>query len=354
MNLKQMHEQQSTQNPNSPQRTESYTTPSTQSQSMRAEPSKPTMPSMNDMDKERIMGAIRSLDNQQKKEALMQSELEQAHLRLVKQLEALQTECKSTLSKQEQVSENTCRTLLENVERVNQSILQQNKALLNSRAEELQQNRELLASIKREVAQLTQSESLTRSSLETNLGEFRDKQIQTVRETTSECVRTALEDVKKKSDEILSQYEKRAEISHKRSEEYIKTATKNQKTVEEWGETFSKKVVSASIFALISACIIVFGIIFTADIIKPVIELNQATQAIDTVQKNCEIVNNQLNAYYTSATGETLQSARIAYYWDKEDYLGAVFAWIGAYWKNVALIGLIGSWVIYFIKKDRY
>lgn len=113
-------------------------------------------------------------------------------------------------------------------------------------------------------------------------------------------------------------------------------------------------MVSASIIAFVSACILVFGIIFTAEIIKPVIELNQATQAIDTVQKNCEIVNNQLNAYYTSATGETLQSARIAYYWDKEDYLGAVFAWIGAYWKNVLLVVLGGSWVVYFIKKDRY
>lgn len=128
----------------------------------------------------------------------------------------------------------------------------------------------------------------------------------------------------------------------------------NQKTVEEWGNTFSKKVVSASLLAVVAAAVLVFAILFTASIIKPVIELNQATQAIDTVQKNCEIVNNQLNSYYTTATGETLQSARIAYYWDKKDYLGAVFAWLGAYWKNVALIGLIGSWVIYFIKKDRY
>ena len=353
MNLSRTHEQQK-QSQSLPPRTGNSTTPYTQSQIERVEPSKPIMPLMSDTDKEQIMGAIRTLDNQQKKEALMQSELEQAHLRLVKQLEALQTGCKETLSKQEQVSESTCRTLLQNVERANQSILKQNETLLKSRAEELQQNRTLLNSIQREVEKLTLSENLTREALKSNLGEWRDRQTQTVKETTAECVRSALEDVQKKSDEILDQYTKTAEKTNKHAKEYLETVSKNQKKINEWGDKFSSKVVSASIIAFISACILVFGIIFTAEIIKPVIELNQATQAIETVQKNCEIVNNQLNSYYTQATGETLQSARIAYYWEKRDYLGAVFAWIGAYWKNVLLIILIGSWVIYFIKKDRY
>lgn len=353
MNLNKTHEAEK-QNQSYQPRTENSITPSMQSQIERAEQSKPTMPLMSDMEKEKIMGAIRTLDNQQKKEALMQSELEQAHLHQAKQLEALQKECRATLSKQEALSENTCRTLLESVERANQSLLKKNEELLKSRAEELQQNRNLLNSIQREVEQLTLSENLTREQLSTNLSAWRDKQTQTVRETTTECVKTALEDVKKNSEESIKKYSEQAEKVNKQANSYMKSAKEVNEQMQKWGDQFNKKISIAMLMTFVSAILIAVTIMLVGSLTKPIVELNKATADINRIESNAEIVNNQLNSYYQLATGESLSHARVSYYWDNKDYVGAIGAWIGAYWKNVLLIILIGSWVIYFIKKDRY
>lgn len=177
--------------------------------------------------------------------------------------------------------------------------------------------------------------------------------MQIVKDTTSDCVKSATDDLKQKHGELISQYENHANLVRKQSEEYHAEQTKMQKIAKEWSDKFSSKVVSASIFALISALILVLGIFITMEIINPIWELNEATKTIETVQENCEIVNHQMNTYYKNATGHSLQYATIEWLWQKEDYVGAVFFWIGAYWKDVLLVIFVGNWVIRYFTKDN-
>lgn len=307
--------------------------------------------SMNDSEKEKIMGAIRSLDNENKKQSLMQSELEQAHIRQAKQFEALQNECKEQLSRVDSISKTTSENLLKNVQEVNQSILKQNKELLTSRAEELRQNKELLTLIQNEVKSLTESERLTRNSLSTNLEEWRDKQAEVVRKQTETSLNGAVSNVENKGKEILTRYEKQAENVNTQWEQYHESNSKLQTKAEQWSNFFGKKNIISAGIVLVSAIVLVIAIYLMGGMVKPIAQLNSATNGVDTLTQNIAIANSQLNEYYKATTGESLSQARISYYWEQKDYLGAVFAWIGSYWKNVLLIGLIGSWVIYFIKK---
>lgn len=331
-----------------------FTTPLNQSQTPKPVENRQEQASMSDTEKEKVMGAIRSLDNENKKQSLMQSELEQAHIRQAKQFEALQEECKEQLLRADNISKTTSENLLKSVQEVNQSILNQNKELLNSRAEELKQNKELLTLIQSEVKSLTESEKLTRSFLKSNLEDWRDKQAEVVRTQTENSLKGSISKVEVKGKEILAQYEKQAENVNTQWEKYHESNTELQNKAEKWSKLFGRKNIISALIVLASAICLVYAFYLMGGIVKPIAQLNGATNEVDTLTKNLEIVNNQLDTYYSATTGETLSQARISYYWGQKDYLGAVFSWVGAYWKNVLIIGLIASWVIHFFKKDKY
>lgn len=130
--------------------------------------------------------------------------------------------------------------------------------------------------------------------------------------------------------------------------------------MKKWGEQFSSKISIAMLMTFVSAIVLGVSILLMSSLVKPIAQLNSATNAIETIQNNAEIVNGQMREYYSTATGEKLESATFSYNWNhSEGFLekvGVVLQYgLLANWKNVLIIILIASWVIHFIKnKDRY
>lgn len=184
--------------------------------------------------------------------------------------------------------------------------------------------------------------------------------MQTVRETARECVNSALEDVKATNDKAVSTYQENASKVNKQAEKYMKSATETNEQMKKWGEEFSKKVSIAMLMTFVSMLVLLASILLMSGLVKPIAQLNKATNDINRIESNAEIVNGQMKEYYNVATGEALETATFTYNWNHAegflDYVGVVFKYgLLANWKNVLIIILIASWVIHFIRnKDRY
>lgn len=183
-----------------------------------------------------------------------------------------------------------------------------------------------------------------------------EKHVEVVAEITKTSIQQVLNEVKNTTEVSVTSYKKQFETINKQAINYIKATKAQQQKVEAWGNKFSKKTLANTLMLLLTALFICIGAYFTFEVISPVRDLKTATEGINTISKDTEAVTKQLNKSYKKATGESITTARFSYYWDKKDYLGAVMFWIGDQWKNILIIALIGSWIIYFIrsKKDRY
>lgn len=306
---------------------------------------------MEDSDKERIAGAIRSLDNENKKQALMQSELEKAHLSQAKQLEALQNQLQETVFKIERGSEKLSEDLLKSVNQSINALQKQEMDSIVQSKKEYRQIEELIALVQNKVNCLQESNRSIANSIEANLKEWKDSYVGIIREQTKASVQCSLDEVEHRAKQVVSSIEQESKVAESRWNNFNKANEKLQIIADKWSTEFRKKTVSASILAIVSAFILCFAVLLAVNVYQPIKDLQNATSSIETINSNIQAVSSALSEYYETDTGESIQTTRINYYVEKGDWGKVIVLFLQTHWRLI--FEVIGGVVLFTYRKNK-